>query len=68
MQESLNPGDRALLRGQDTPSICRAARANHQLRLLGVTRHPAQWFCEESCAAQEVEGWNLPKPRLSSLP
>ena len=68
VQESLNPGDRALLRGQDTPYVCRAARANHQLSLLRVTRCSARWFCEENCAAQEMEVSNLPGPRLSSFP
>lgn len=67
MQDSLNPGDRAFLRGQDTPYVCRVARANHQLSLLGVTRCSAQWFCEH-CAAQEMEVWNLLEPHLSSLP
>ena len=70
MQESLNPGDRALLRGQDTPYICRVARANHQLSLLGVTLCSAPRFCEENCAAQEMEVWDLPEPCLypSRLP
>ena len=68
MQESLNPGDRALLRGQGTPYVCRAARANHQLSLLGGTCCSARRFCEENCAAQELKVWNLPDPHLSSLP
>ena len=70
MQESLNPGDGALVRGQDTPYICRAARANHHLSLLGVTCCSARRFCQENCAAQEMEVWNLPEPRLypSRLP
>ena len=68
MQDSLNPGDRALLRGQDTPYICRAARVNHQLSLFRVTRCSAPRFCEENFAAQEMEVWNLPDPCLSSLP
>ena len=70
MQESLNQGDRALLRGQDTPYICRVARANHQLSLFRFTRCSAQWFCEENCTAQEMEVWNLPEPHLypSHLP
>ena len=67
VQDSLNPGDRAFLRGQDTPYVCRVARANHQLSLLGVTRYSARRFCEH-CAAQEMEVWNLPEPHLSSLP
>ena len=67
MQDSLNPGDRAFLRGQDTPYVCRVARANHQLSLLGVTRCSARRFCEH-CAAQEMEVWNLQEPHLSSLP
>ena len=57
MQDSLNPGDRAFLRGQDTPYVCRVARANHQLSLLGVTGCSARRFCEH-CAAQEMEIWN----------
>ena len=68
MQESLNQGDRALLRGQDIPYICRVARANHQLSLLRVTRCSARRFCKEHCAAQEMEVWNLSEPHLSSLP
>ena len=68
MQDSLNPGDRALLRGQDTPYICRAARVNHQLSLFRVTRCSAPRFCEENFAAQEMEVWNLSDPCLSSLP
>ena len=67
MQDSLNPRDRAFLRGQDTPYVCRVARANHQLSLLGVTCYSARRFCEH-CAAQEMEVWNLPEPHLSSLP
>jgi hypothetical protein len=67
VQDSLNPGDRAFLRGQDTPYVCRVARANHQLSLLGVTRCSARRFCEH-CAAQEMEVWNLQEPHLSSLP
>lgn len=66
MQDSLNPGDRAFLRGQDTPYVCRVARANHQLSLLRVTRCSARRICEH-CAAQEMEVWNLPEPHLSSL-
>ena len=68
VQESLNPGGRALLLGQDIPYVCRAARANHQLSLLRFTCCSAQQFCEENYAAQEMEVWNLPDPRLSSLP
>ena len=68
MQEPLNQGDRALLRGQDTPYVCREARAKHQLSLLRVTRCSARRFCKENCAAQEMEVWNLPEPHLSSLP
>ena len=66
MQESLNLGDRAFLRGQDTPYVCRVARADHQLSVLRLTRCSAQRFCEH-CAAQEMEVWNLPEPHLSSL-
>ena len=64
VQESLNPGGRALLLGQDIPYVCRAARANHQLSLLRFTCCSAQQFCEENYAAQEMEVWNLPEPRL----